>query len=591
MEYPEKLLNIISEILSGDKENFTGMTAIELEPVKIDYKSVKSILIIQFSAFGDVIITNSLLDILKKKFNVSLLTYKKNSGIAANSITKIEADESAILTGDKKLIFLLFQKIADAVNSLKFDLIINLHPSEYSAVLSACFNPQFFLGQKYDASRNKIAAHFDYSFYLKYFTEYFSQLSANPYNYPLADLYRILSQIDFSGFVDEPASGKKTYREKSYNIVVCPGGKWESKLWHYKKFADLINLISDDYPEYSFFITGDVSEKKLIENIYELCFQKEKIVLNSGDITLSELKRRILESAFTITNDTSILHLSNYLNVPAILLISSTKTVPFGDNIIIAADRNCCGCMKKICPKNINCINHISSEFVYEVVSAFIKSNCSVAESLKKLYEIQVSENIRKIYYTISNDTDAYKLRFQYPVKTDFPDEKKITDDVLYFASLDSLSQNRVLSPEEKNLIINSIVGRIKRIYQDYNINPVKLNKTASELLSELECIRAELNKLIKTAIRLNEKNFNEYFETCEIIELKLSRLKTYNLLVKPYDIILYEFAEDDEKTLNLNKMKKYLEKIKISVKIKKAVAENIFFIFKAAIENLCVSL
>ncbi|MBP7654701.1 glycosyltransferase family 9 protein [Candidatus Dependentiae bacterium] len=574
MNETELLLNILAGILCENKEKPTGSTAIELEYTKADYSKIKKILIIQFSAFGDVIITNNLLDTLKNRFETHILTLKNNSGIVSEKINKIELDQNILLTGNKNLIITLFKKLVDIINSLNFDLIINLHPSEYSAVLSSCLISHYFLGQKFDPVNKKITAYFDLSFYLKYFIKYYSQITDNFYNIPLADMYRLFSQslktlLNVNSIVQAS--------DKNKNIVICPGGKWDSKLWNPKNFAELINLISDNFGEFTYLITGDVSEKKMIEQIYVLCKYKNRITLNAGDIELRELKKIISESAFTITNDTAILHLSNYLNTPSIVLISSTITIPFGDNFIIVADKNCSGCMEKKCPKKNDCINKISCVTVFNLVRDYINSGFSILETSKKYAWCENQMFPNKIYYTLKNDD--FPLRFQYPVSIEQANENSLLNDLLFFSGTIAVIGNNYLTDENKKIISESLSKRIITIYKNYSLKKTAIINAAENITADLSFIKIRINKIFKQSIRINGDTLKDFYKIYHSEESELSKKKIYNIFIKPYDILLYEFSNKHPENLFSKENKKYLEKIKLSVKIKKTAVENLDFI------------
>jgi 3-deoxy-D-manno-octulosonic-acid transferase/heptosyltransferase-1 len=151
-------------------------------------------------------------------------------------------------------------------------------------------------------------------------------------------------------------------------IVINPGAKWETKLWHPERFAQLADILARRNAGTVVF-TGSSEDSLLIRGIRS--GMKEKAIDLSGKTTLKSLAAIYEQSKFIISTDTGPMHLAVALGVPVIALFGPTapwRTGPFGDeHQIVSASLPCSPCFKRKCATT-KCMAGISMESVLEAV-------------------------------------------------------------------------------------------------------------------------------------------------------------------------------------------------------------------------------
>ena len=559
-------LCMIADSFVKSNEKPLGETPLLLEYTKVDYSKIKKILIIQFTAFGDVAITTRLADALKEKFQTYILTLSSYTGIF-EGIEVMTAESSTLQSGDSSEIYKLFENLTARINAEKFDLIINLHPSRYSAYFCRILKSAFFLGQIYDFNRKSIAAYWDYSYYYRFFGEYYRQLNRDTkinVSLPLQDMY--LSQLPRKFFSGKEVRPTRDFSKKK-RIVLTPGGKWESKLWPREHYIELINKISEYSAEIKIALTGDASEKNLLESIYERCNKKDNIEIFPGNLSTQELKNIISESALLISGDTSVVHIAANVLTPAIVFISSTITCPACDSIVIFADNKCRGCLKPKCPTGSNCIRKIMPETPLYFVKCFLDTNFNFNSVIKKNLDTENSSH--EIFYSLGN---SRALNFLRPVSIKPKTKINTQFDLLYLCAVYALI---VCMEYEGEDTIKSSAAEIAGILSDYycfeNIRDSESQKKIIEsVFFEINGISEKLNNLLKSVIRIEMKNLEKIFGIIDDFEKSMTASKIYSYLIKPFDVIMYEPPEYEEE------IQKLLAKLKLSVKIKKRFSDVI---------------
>lgn len=159
--------------------------------------------------------------------------------------------------------------------------------------------------------------------------------------------------------------------DKEY-VVICPGAKYgPAKQW----------------PYYSKFISEYLANEKVIvlgsgdEKIFAKFIIKENptidIVDMCGTSKLADTVEILSKSKVTISNDSGLMHLSSYLNVPTIGIFGSTTPIwthPVGKTCrVIESTVSCSPCFKRECIYgHYNCFETITIEKVGDVVKEYL---------------------------------------------------------------------------------------------------------------------------------------------------------------------------------------------------------------------------
>lgn len=156
-------------------------------------------------------------------------------------------------------------------------------------------------------------------------------------------------------------------------VVLAVGANWPNKRWptaYYAKLADRIY----NHGMLPVVIGGGALDTQLVE---EITSKAEIPPINIvGKTTLKQLAYVIREAKAVVGGDTGPVHLAAGLQVPTIMVMGPTdanRNGPYGQlQNAIEVDRDCRYCWKRACPKNLDCLEKITVDMVWEKLSAYL---------------------------------------------------------------------------------------------------------------------------------------------------------------------------------------------------------------------------
>lgn len=333
-----------------------------------------TILIIRLSSIGDVLLTTPLLRILKKKFPDALIDYittERNFDILKlnpnlNNLIKYDKSDSLKET-------INFKK--NVIKYSNYDMIVDLQNNLRSRILTLCLKSDVFRFSKRRILKLKMV-------YLKRKISEYLQIP---------DLYiNSLNGIDIHPdrlgleFWLEQDITSKYYPYKNENInvklkiAIAPGAYHYTKRLPKEKYIEICKgLINELNAE--IVLLGGADDVDLCNDICSSVMHNCESFAGKGGLAFSA--DLINDCDLTITNDTSIMHISAARQVPVIAIFGST--VPeFGfspyksKNYIIEYNIPCRPCThigKKKCPKgHFNCMNNIEVKHVLSAVKTIL---------------------------------------------------------------------------------------------------------------------------------------------------------------------------------------------------------------------------
>lgn len=156
-------------------------------------------------------------------------------------------------------------------------------------------------------------------------------------------------------------------------VAVHPGGGWISRRWQTEKFAELIDLLNEQFEINVVLIggkEGGASEKGLNEEMI-LKSRTKKITDLTGKFNLTELMAFFKVCSVFVANEAGPMHIATALGVNAVAVLGPTnarRTGPFkGNTVIIQKKVECQPCRNRTCTK-VDCMKLISVEEVFEAV-------------------------------------------------------------------------------------------------------------------------------------------------------------------------------------------------------------------------------
>jgi 3-deoxy-D-manno-octulosonic-acid transferase/heptosyltransferase-1 len=147
-------------------------------------------------------------------------------------------------------------------------------------------------------------------------------------------------------------------------VAINPVAKWETKLWPNKKFAELADMLIDQY-DMKIVFTGGIKDYSIIQAITSS--MKGRAINFAGKTTLTELAALYKKAALVISTDTGPMHLAAAMGTPVVALFGPTapwRTGPYGrGHQIITAGLECSPCFKRRC-ETTDCMYQISMDQV-----------------------------------------------------------------------------------------------------------------------------------------------------------------------------------------------------------------------------------
>ena len=159
--------------------------------------------------------------------------------------------------------------------------------------------------------------------------------------------------------------------EKSL-IAINPVAKWETKLWPKKQFAELADMLVDQY-DMKIVFTGGIKDYSIIQAITSS--MKGRAINFAGKTTLTELAALYEKAALVVSTDTGPMHLAAAVGTPVVALFGPTapwRTGPYGPgHQIITAELECSPCFKRRC-ETTDCMYQISVMQVFDGVKKML---------------------------------------------------------------------------------------------------------------------------------------------------------------------------------------------------------------------------
>lgn len=314
---------------------------------------INKILFFTLSNKGDVILTLPLLDILKENFPYAHITAM--IGPRPKELLENSLNVNRLVVYDKYSNTREKIKLFNELRKENFDMIIDLRNSLFGAFLRAKYKTSPFLvipkNIMHMKDRHIYRLHNAYQGYTR-----LSEASerSSLYISPSDERYinDILSQ---NGII-------KTDRI----IVVSPGARSHIKRWDKESFSKVCGfLIEKD--KVKVILVGDNLDLPITE--YIVAKINDGLVNLCGKTTMLQLAALLNRAEILVTNDSAVLHLGSYLNIPILAIFGPTNEAKYGpwsrNSSVVKKDIFCRPCEKAQCKfKTLECMGLIKTEDV-----------------------------------------------------------------------------------------------------------------------------------------------------------------------------------------------------------------------------------
>ena len=281
-------------------------------------KNKEKVLVIRFSSIGDIVLTTSFLNSLKKlneNVEIHYLTLEKFSSILE---LQPDIDRLIILNGDSatKALF----KMNAYIHSLKYDRIYDLHGSIRSRIITFGLNKITTRVKKPRFSRFML-----FQFHINIFADNYSPIIM--YHQCLQDYDQLKTPKTYLRISDSEKLYAKSKLEnlgiKEDFIVLIPGAAWAQKQWQVNKYNHVINKIINDTGKK--IIMLGLKDDLICRRISKV---NSKVIDLSGKTNLREAMAIISLSKTAFGSDTGLMHIAESLgkNITMILGPTSKET-------------------------------------------------------------------------------------------------------------------------------------------------------------------------------------------------------------------------------------------------------------------------
>ncbi len=326
---------------------------------------MKKVLIIRFSAIGDIVLTTPFLRMVKTTFPQWRLDFLVKDKY--KEILEYNPHINDILTlGSNN-----FRELIKEIRKKKYDLLIDLQMSIRSwlvSILSGIFRRKTYSNRRF---KRFILIHFKKNLYKgiipvpQRFLEAVKDLGVND-DGKGADFYfapALQKKIVDMMHQDGIKNGKSF-------IVLAPGAGRETKRWPADNYSKVGRYLVKQ--GYAVVTIGDKRDKELCDQVVR---NSKEIKNYAGRLSLGQVAALLSQAELLITNDTGIMHIGTAVTKNVIAIFGPTTEVlgffPFRGNArVIEKKLNCRPCSyhgTDTCPrKHFNCMRSISVNEIIE---------------------------------------------------------------------------------------------------------------------------------------------------------------------------------------------------------------------------------
>jgi len=338
---------------------------------KLNKEKISRILIIKLRGIGDVVLSNIVIDNLRKDFPNAKIDYLVEKPSEPGLLGLKDFNRVLLFERNDfwKKVSLIFQ-----VRKTKYDLIFDFFTNPSTALITFLSGAEYRVGFPYRGRK--------YAYNLFGPEERGKYHSAQLHLETLkllglsSSFTRLHYSINSSALTMADKYFKKNFLENDFVVGICPTGGWKSKKCDPEKFAEISNALIKEYNAKIFIIWGK-SDEADANKIRSLIGSKSFI---APETSIQELAALISHCKILIANDSGPMHIASAVGIPVLGLFGPTNPYmhgPFGDkNEWIRLDElECIECNLLVCPRKHECFRDLPVEKVLHKVGSLISKN------------------------------------------------------------------------------------------------------------------------------------------------------------------------------------------------------------------------
>lgn len=328
---------------------------------------VHKILFVTLSNIGDVILTLPALDALGQTFAQSHITVIV--GPRPKEIFENHPGIQRLIVYDKQANWIEKVRLFRLLAAERFDMVVDLRNSFFQLLLGARHKTSPFW------HRPKGCSHMKEQHLYKVKRLIGQKPTEAP---PVFATSFFQTKPKDEELIDE-SFRKNNITAHDKIAVVAAGARSHIKRWGSENFSGLVSLLSASLGM-KVLLVGDRQDSTFNEDI--AIHSLPRPIDLSGKMNLAQLACLLRRSKILITNDSAVLHLASYVNIPVVALFGPTDESKYGpwsrDSYVVKKEIFCRPCLKAQCRfGHLNCMRLIKlDEVLTQVKKALVRSSC-----------------------------------------------------------------------------------------------------------------------------------------------------------------------------------------------------------------------
>ena len=341
----------------------------------------KNILVNALVNLGDVILTTSALDLIKKNFPETKITMLVKPVVKDALIDNPVVDDVIVFDyAEKENSFSAMRKMISEIRHRNFDLSISFDRKLRPALLTFMSGIKKRVGPSKVFDDNKSRVTLLYTDVIEISHDLNKTLQAETYQEIVRKFFNIEGHGEPKFPVKKSVVAEKLLSKLSADklkIALCVQGTFPLKTYPKEYFAEVVKNLREKYSA-EFFIVGAPNDKNYADEV--IAEIGGDIKNFCGETSLTDLAEIFRKSDLFITVDTGATHIAATTKIKMVVMYGCTspdRWHPINKNSIVLTSReNCCPCSVKVeeCPSypKSNCLYNVSPQEVIEAAEKLL---------------------------------------------------------------------------------------------------------------------------------------------------------------------------------------------------------------------------
>ncbi len=321
--------------------------------MKFDASKIRKILVISLSNVGDVILTCPVIDILKEKFSSCPLSIVV--GPRAKDLFAGNPHFANVYIYNKRDPLPKQFAWLKQLRKEHFDLVVDLRNTAIP----------FLLGARY---KTPLALNTPKTIHMK--QKHLNRLKT-VFDFPRE------SQTCFCLSVDHKKENgidqllQPFLEQGEAFVAVAPGAANHIKRWKEEGFVEVCNFLTKN-DRGKIVLVGDEKDAEIAERIMKDVKNKSAVFNACGKTNLLQLAALLERATLVIANDSGVMHMASYLDVPVLAIFGPTNPVQYAPwsskSHVVKSAAFCTACQKPQCRYAHECMDFLQTEDVIKEV-------------------------------------------------------------------------------------------------------------------------------------------------------------------------------------------------------------------------------